>query len=233
MTETTEGSPAGERPTRPTLSREYIVSIALSIIDRDGLDRFSMRRLGAEIGVDPMAVYHYFPSKADLFDGLVEAVWMETEIPQGSSGRPWLEDLVGYLTAIRAALRRHPAALPAVATRPIKTQPFLDLVEVVATRLVRAGATPADALDAINVLVYFVSGHALAEVGEPVGGPDSPEINPEGLDMSAIPTLVEAIGSGYEFDADRQFDLGLRSLLKGLGERLGLSDPADREASDG
>lgn len=208
---------------RPTLNREFIVATALAMIDRDGLDRFSMRRLGAELEVDPMAVYHYFPSKADLFDGLVEAVWMETEIPLSKPG-PWLEAMVVYVTAVRKALKRHPAALPAVATRPVNTQAILSLIETVAGRLVEAGADPSDALDAVNCLMYFVAGHALAEVGEPVGGPDHPEFDPENLDLAAIPTLVEAITSGYSFDADRQFELGLRSMLVGMGERLGLTD---------
>jgi TetR/AcrR family tetracycline transcriptional repressor len=224
MTPTTENSSGGTRPMRPGLSREFIVSTALALVDRDGLDGFSMRKLGAELEVDPMAVYHYFPTKADLFDGVVEAVWTGTEIPSGIANRPWMEALIASFTAVRTALCRHPAALPAVATRPVKTQPILGFIEVVATRLVKAGARPNEALDAINCLAYFVSGHALAEVGEPVGGPDSPEFNPDGLDLSAIPTLVGAITSGYEFDADRQFELGLASMLVGLGERLGLHD---------
>jgi TetR/AcrR family tetracycline transcriptional repressor len=217
------GQSPEKRPMRPTLSREFIVATALKMIDRDGLDRFSMRRLGAELEVDPMAVYHYFPSKADLFDGVVEAVLLETamaNVPEGS----WLDATAAFVTALRTALQRHPATLPAVATRPIKTQSILDLIEKVASRLVAAGARPADALDAINCLVFFVSGHALAEVGEPVGGPDNPEFDPEILDLATIPTLVQAISSGYEFDADRQFDLGLRSMLIGMGERLGLHD---------
>jgi TetR/AcrR family tetracycline transcriptional repressor len=219
MTERSEGS----RPMRPALSREYIVSTALAVVDRDGLDRFSMRKLGTELGSDPMAVYHYFPSKADLFDAIVEAVWLETEIPE-TTPEGWIDALVEYVTAVRTALKRHPAILPAVATRPIKTQAIFGLIEVIASRLVAAGAAPADALNAINCLMYFVAGHALAEVGEPVGGPDHPEFDPEGLDLEAIPTLVAAMASGYEFDADKQFDLGLRAMLVGMGERLALRD---------
>ena len=76
MTPTRPGNDEGARPTRPTLSRAYIVSKALALIDRDGLEKFSMRRLGADLEVDPMAVYHYFPTKADLFDAR-EVCWHE------------------------------------------------------------------------------------------------------------------------------------------------------------
>jgi len=47
-------------PTRLTLNRDYIATVALSLIDDIGLDKFSMRKLGTELGVDPMAVYRYF-----------------------------------------------------------------------------------------------------------------------------------------------------------------------------
>ena len=60
-------------PTAP-LQREVIVSTALALVDREGLQALSMRRLGAALGVDPMAVYYHLPSKQALLDAIVEAV---------------------------------------------------------------------------------------------------------------------------------------------------------------
>ena len=62
-----------EGPEEP-LKREQIVSTALAVVDRDGLKALSMRRLGAELGVDPMAVYYHIPNKQALLDAIVEAV---------------------------------------------------------------------------------------------------------------------------------------------------------------
>ena len=62
-------------PARPLLSREQIVAAAIDLLDRDGPDAFSMRRLGAALKVDPMAVYHHLPNKAALFDAVVDALW--------------------------------------------------------------------------------------------------------------------------------------------------------------
>ena len=56
------------------LARERIVEAAMKIIDAEGLDALSMRRLGAELGVNPMAAYHYVPNKAALYDLVLEAV---------------------------------------------------------------------------------------------------------------------------------------------------------------
>lgn len=59
---------------REPLSRERIIDTALALVDANGLEALSMRRLGAELGMDPMAAYYYVPSKAALLDAVVEAV---------------------------------------------------------------------------------------------------------------------------------------------------------------
>ena len=59
------------RTRREPLTRERVLTAALEIVDREGLARLSMRRLGAELGVDPMAVYYHIPNKAALLDAMV------------------------------------------------------------------------------------------------------------------------------------------------------------------
>ncbi len=225
MTPPTTNDPGAVRPTRPALSRDYIVATAVGLVDREGLERLSMRRLGAELGVDPMAVYHYFPSKAALFDGLVEAIYVEFAASKDVARLPWKEAMTEYLQAARATLRRHPAALPAMATRPVNTQAVLELIEQPVACMVKAGAKPAAALEAMNVLFAFTIGHALAEVGEPVGGPDNPGFDIESLDLTALPTLVMAFEGGYAYDPEAHYAVGLEAMLTGLGAHLGLRDP--------
>src|SRR5450759_5594645 len=65
---------------RPPLSRERIVWTALAIVDADGLDGLTMRRLGKDLDVTTMAVYHHFPNKSALYDGIVEAVMAEIDV---------------------------------------------------------------------------------------------------------------------------------------------------------
>lgn len=223
MTPATPG--AGRTPAvRPALSRAHIVATALALVDREGLDKLSMRRLGAKLGADPMAVYHYFPSKAALFDGLVGAVYAEIVVPPEEPGLPWRTEMLRFMTALRTALRAHPAVLPAVATRPVNAPAVLPMIEIVVARLVRAGATPGTALDALNCLAVFTIGHALAEVGEPVGGPDAPLNQATDLDLSALPTLARVFGPGYTYDPDLQYELGTTAMLDGLATRLHLTD---------
>jgi AcrR family transcriptional regulator len=56
------------------LTRERIIAAAMHVIDTEGLDALSMRRLGVELGVNPMAAYHYVPNKSALYDLVQDAV---------------------------------------------------------------------------------------------------------------------------------------------------------------
>jgi len=77
----TRGRPA--RDSSSALTREKIVRAALQIVDREGLPALSMRRLGAGLGVDPMAIYYHLPNKAALYDAIVEAVMAEVDLDSG------------------------------------------------------------------------------------------------------------------------------------------------------
>ncbi len=217
MPEKTEGA----RPARQALTVERIVATAVAMIDADGLDGFSMRKLGGQLRADPMAVYHYFPSKAALFDAVVESVYCEIDFA-GVDEAWWDEAVASYGHRMRDALVRHPHVLPILATRPVSTLPVLVLIEAMASQLVRAGAKPTEALLMVNCLAMFVTGHLLADVGEPVGGPEAPGSESPDVDPSAVPTLVSAMSEGWTFDSDRIFDEGLRALIAGFARRYGL-----------
>src|SRR6202012_3770970 len=82
------------RADRAGLSREQVLDAALDLVDRDGASALSMRRLGAELGVEAMTLYHYLPSKDALLDGIVERVMgqAETRLADG----PWDRALTAY-----------------------------------------------------------------------------------------------------------------------------------------
>src|SRR5438477_13117854 len=73
---------------RAPLTRSRIAEAALAVVDRDGLDALSMRRLGAELGVEGMAIYRHFPNKAAVLAGVVVVLLAELVIPP-PSGVPW------------------------------------------------------------------------------------------------------------------------------------------------
>src|SRR5262245_41029454 len=100
-----KGGGASSEP-RPGLTRERIREAALRVVDAAGPEGLSMRRLAAELGVDPMAVYHYFPGKRAILLALVEDVFAAMG-PIDSTAR-WQDQLREWARAYRALARAHP-----------------------------------------------------------------------------------------------------------------------------
>ena len=100
---------AVESVSRRRLDRRRILEAALAVVDRDGLEALSMRRLGSELGVDPMAIYHHVDGKERLYDGIAELLWEEVARPQPG------EDPVRALRGLAHSLRdlfRHAQGAP-------------------------------------------------------------------------------------------------------------------------
>src|SRR5436190_19261970 len=103
---------------RTPLTGSRIAQVALATVDRDGLEALSMRRLGAELGVEGMAIYRHFPNKAAVLAGVVEALLAELVIPP-PSGVPWPIVFRELARAYRGLLLRHPHAIPLLAALPL------------------------------------------------------------------------------------------------------------------
>src|SRR5664279_4643459 len=102
----------------PKLTRATLVAAALRIADTEGLDALSMRRLGAELGVDPTAAYRHLPNKKDLLSGVVEAVLDGADVATDPAD-PWQEQFRTVARAYRHAMLAHsPAVSRLVATTP-------------------------------------------------------------------------------------------------------------------
>ncbi|MER7273833.1 TetR/AcrR family transcriptional regulator [Dactylosporangium sp. NPDC000244] len=203
------------RPVRPALTREYIVRTALAILDRDGAAGLSMRKLGAELGTNPMAFYHHLPNKSALFDGVIEAAYAEIDIDIDGLARTggWRDLLAAFARSLREVLRRHPHVVPLVATRPAYSPAVLGLADRALGALGRSGFADRELLVMVNALRSFTIGHVLAEVGDPVGGPVATEQEAAEL-LGPYPNLARATAGGYR--PQEQFEQGLRALLDGF-----------------
>ena len=99
-----------QAPATP-LTRERIVATALELVDREGPAALSMRRLGAELGVDPMAVYYHVPNKAALLDAIVEAVMAKIDLTDDRSA-PVEERILRAASSTGTPCSRTPARCP-------------------------------------------------------------------------------------------------------------------------
>src|SRR5262249_32597314 len=99
---------ASASPARRPLTRERILHVGLRLIDEQGLEAFSMRRLAQELGVDPMSLYHHFRNKDALLDGVAAVLWEEVTLSESEVG--WIELLRSSALSLRALAHTHPRA---------------------------------------------------------------------------------------------------------------------------
>jgi len=196
------------------ISREAILEAAIRLVDRDGLAALSMRRLGAELGVQAMTLYHHVPNKDALLDGVVERVVLEAE-PESFGDGPWEDGLRDYARSLLNALLAHANAIPLILSRPATTPNNLAIMERALESLCRQGFTLEQALDIVYSLVRFVVGHAAAEATARVhhtDGQQAPVIDPDDY-----PLLSRATEYGGSQD---RFEFALEAMLRGFAAIL-------------
>jgi AcrR family transcriptional regulator len=204
------------RAARGSLSRARILETALLLADEIGLEALSMRRIGAELGVEAMSLYNHVPSKAALLDGMVEVILGEMPAPGPGGG---LEERLGEMAfGFRRALQAHPGALPLFITRPVVTKAALHHVETALGLLREAGFQADDSVSALHVLVTFVVGHTLSGVGRTPADEVSSPLYQE-LAGDEFPNLNEAVTQLATHDAENEFLFGLDALWIGLRKK--------------
>ena len=219
-------APAGQ-PDGP-ISRSMILQAALTIIDRDGIDGLSMRRLSEVVGRDPTVLYRHVPSKAALLDGVVEIVLGKVQVDTADP------DWAGQLRAVARDFRRvaieHPNVVALLVTRPLATplgqRPpgMLRPLEDVLALLTSAGFSGPDALHIYRVLFGYLHGHILTELQEVIERPEeTDDVLRLGLHRLAITEFPQVRGVASvlaSYDGVVELDRGLDLLFVGLTATL-------------
>ena len=182
------------------LTREMLTAAALRIVDSEGLDALSMRRLGSELRVDPMAAYRHIPNKGILLDEVVEAVMSEIDTDALDGSLPWQDQLRALALAYLATLMAHPNAAPLIAERSLRTAGSLRVVEKALQIITDAGGQLADAVATIDAIGLLAAGIAQAASASPEPA-DSAAVNPiAGLPPGEFPLLGRAAEAGARSD---------------------------------
>jgi AcrR family transcriptional regulator len=221
------GSAARRRVRRRTaLSRADVLGAALALVDADGVEALSMRRLGAALDRDPMRLYRHASSKEDLLDGIVEFALSELPVPAVPEGGDWEETLRRNAHAFRALALAHPNLVPLMVTRPLSTplamRPLGTLrpLEALLDLFVEAGFDGCGALHAYRLYIGFLHGHVLNELQERVHDPDERDdllrLGLHRLPAREFPRLRALAGELAAYDGERELDEGLDIILAGL-----------------
>ena len=208
-----------EADRRVPLSRDRILQAAIDVADREGLQALTMRRLGAELGVEAMAVYKHVSGKDDILDGMVELVVSLIETP--GHGMDWRDAMRRRARSARDVLTRHSWAIGLLDSRRSMGPNQLRYVDSILGSLRSAGFSIDDAAHAFSLLDSYVYGHVVQEMSmsgaSQPGEPPGPALESEVLSRE-YPHLAEmaAHAAGGTFSFDGEFTHGLDVILSAL-----------------
>jgi AcrR family transcriptional regulator len=149
------------RRTAP-LTRDEIFSAALAIIDAEGLEALSMRRLARDLGVEAMSIYHHVRDKQALLAGVVElSVRAEAPAPP-KPGAAWKDVVAAVVLGFRRTLTAHPNVLPLMAAHPPTSLASMAAhVEMPLRFFLANGLAEKDAARLLEALFALGFGHAM------------------------------------------------------------------------
>jgi AcrR family transcriptional regulator len=210
------------------ITRDVVLAAALEIIDRDGAEALSMRRLARALDRDPMILYRHAPNKAALLDGVAETVLGRLDVDP--SDPDWVGQLRTVARSYRALALAHPHVVPLIVTRPLATplglrppgtlRPLEDILAL----LTRAGFSGPEALHVYRALFGFLHGHVLNELQELVENPDETDdllrLGLHRLPIGEFPLLRGLAPVLASYDGAAELERGLDILLTGLTDTL-------------
>jgi AcrR family transcriptional regulator len=207
------------RAHREPLTREKIVEKALEILDAEGVDRLSMRRLGDALGVEAMALYHHFPNKDAILDGVLARIIEETGPALPLESADWKTVMLSGPESARRAIEEHPKAAWLFIGREYGTADSVRMLEAPLQILRSAGFEGQELVDAAHaIFAYTVGWYILASgQGGSWSGPDDEAIAAAAQDAAP---MVAALGPRLN-DWSDGMDEGLMALMDGLEARRG------------
>ncbi|MCV2871734.1 TetR/AcrR family transcriptional regulator [Defluviimonas sp. WL0050] len=208
MTEPTAKKP---RSKRVPLSAERIAAEAMQLVDEAGLNGFSFRNLAARLGCQAMSLYHYYPSKAHLFEALIDICIAETPLPP--EDLHWRERIFRFCLNYRDTALRHPGFFLYFATFRLNNASGLAFLDAIVKMMAGSGLEPKRLALHFRAISYYVTG---AGVDESLGyAKGSSAVEPVPGDVAArdYPSII---GIGQYFGKahhGEMFEHGLNELL--------------------
>jgi AcrR family transcriptional regulator len=206
--------------TRGSLTREEIGRTGLRIVDREGLEALSMRRLADELGVGKMTLYGYVRSKDEVIDAVIDVAVALGERPELRG--TWREQLAALMRTRRRNLNAHPALVAIRFTRPIVRPEALRFGEAGMQILTSAGFDPEEAARAFRLLYTYVAGYAgLSPDATAEQARRQVAVAVAGLPPDEYPALTKTAAAFSAATAgDDSFEYGLELILDSLEARL-------------
>lgn len=219
------GKPAPTRGPKPSLSADHIARTAIRLADAEGLAAPTMQRLAREVGLTTMALYRYFPSKADVVAMMIDSA-ADTPPQFARPSSPWNRHLKEWARRCLAIYQNHPWFLEATTTRQSPMGPNeLSWMESALIMLAESGLGPKERHHAFLAIIGLVRGHAtFQQIRRSSGaGKQWARELAQMLQSEANrrPILREAFRSGaFSERVEGAFDFGLDCIVDGICARV-------------
>ena len=197
------------RPRQNLLTRQRIIETAAAIVDAEGLEAVTVRRLGTELGVQGPSLYNHFATMAEILDEVADAVVARVDVSFFAT-HDWRSALGLWARSYHAALSAHPNIVPVLAQGPGRRPAALAMADAVYGALIEAGWPPARATHIGALMRYLVTGSALGSFA--LGFAEDPQL------YARYPHLRDAhLLAEHQHSVDEgAFTLGLDLLIAGL-----------------
>ncbi|EDX26957.1 MULTISPECIES: TetR/AcrR family transcriptional regulator [Streptomyces] len=202
------------RPRKPLLSRDLIVEAAGTLVDAEGLEAVSTRRLAAALGVSGPSLYNHFRTKDEILEAVADAVSARVDLSMfdAADGRGWRAALHDWAHSYRGALSDHPNIVPVLARGPGRRPAGLRVADAVFGAMTAAGWPPAQATRIGALMRYFILGSAVASFARGFVDDEA------AYDPADYPHLGRAhlLAERRREVDEGAFETGLAALLDGL-----------------
>jgi AcrR family transcriptional regulator len=192
----------------------------MALADEQGVEKLTMRRLGAALGVEAMSLYNHVANKRDLVSALVDEVVGEYRLPE--PGPAWKASLRSASISANQALVRHPWAPALLLTfGAMPGRNWIEWSEAVLATLREAGCSPELAHRMFHAIEGHIDGHSLRAVNFRLQPADLDRVAADflaGFDVAGHPYLVEHIEGHVrnEYTGKTGFEFGIDLILDGL-----------------
>lgn len=211
---------------RPPVTLAVVVQLALRILEEEGLEALTMRRIAARLDMQAASLYWHIRNKDELLDLVADALLNDLDLSQlAGPGGTWQEVLAELCTVYRDYLKSRRDAARVLAGRFIAGPAFLRNSEIMLGLLEEAGLSPKEAAYALHMIVTYVQGFVLQETipmsAKEVGDDRQSALTQlrrslEDLPAGDFPRVRAGAADLASPEVDSRFAFGIRCITEGL-----------------
>jgi AcrR family transcriptional regulator len=192
-----------------------VVAAATDIVDRDGVDALTIRRVAEACGLSPMGIYRHVRDKDDLLDRVVDAV-IGPGLQDLQASGPWDQQTADLFRHLRRLLLDHPGVAALCVLRPTPVLGVARFYARMLAALAEGGFTGTDAVHAFDTLLMFTFGSVLWEIPRTTDVRVRERLIPIAIGDEAATQIIERANELSQRDPTEYFEAGLNTILDGL-----------------